>query len=48
MIISRIKEYKDIKVLDGQFLTHLIIGTFENDPCIFLYIFLMSFCLFWI
>jgi len=39
---------KRIRILDGEFLPCLFIGTFENDPCIFPYIFLMSFCIFWI
>ena len=39
---------KRIRILDGEFLPQLFIGTFENDPYIFPYIFLMSFCIFWI
>ena len=48
MIISRNKEYKEKKIMDGQFLPCLFIGTLENDPCIFPYVFFMSFCIFWI
>ena len=39
---------KRIRILDGEFLPQLFIGTFENDPCIFPYVFFMSFCIFWI
>jgi hypothetical protein len=35
MIISRNKEYKDKKVLDGEFLTQLFIGTFNKMMLIY-------------